>query len=104
MTFVLQSRQRVLATLASWINQQQQQVVEYLCAENLMVKEKLGKKRILLNDHQRRRLAINGQGARSHDARRGRHALHAGYDSALVPATHRQEVGPYVVTPAMEGL
>ncbi len=54
----------LLAMLAGWINQQQQEVIEYLKAENSILKEELlkatGKKRILLNDSQRRRLAILG--------------------------------------------
>lgn len=43
------------------INREQQQVIEYLRTENEMLKEKLGKKRILLNDDQRRRLAVKGK-------------------------------------------
>lgn len=43
--------------LASWINRQQQEVIECLRTENAVLKDKLGKKRILLNDDQRRRLA-----------------------------------------------
>ena len=55
----------LLAMLAGWINRQQQEVIEYLKAENGILKEELlkatGKKRILLNDSQRRRLAILGK-------------------------------------------
>ena len=55
----------LLAMLAGWINRQQQEVIEYLKAENSILKEELlkatGKKRILLNDSQRRRLAILGK-------------------------------------------
>lgn len=47
--------------LASCINRQQQEVIEYLQAENQVLKEKHGKKRILLNDDQRRRLAVKGK-------------------------------------------
>ena len=47
--------------LASWINRQQQEVIEYLRTENQILKEKLGKKRMLLNDDQRRRLAVKGK-------------------------------------------
>ena len=48
----------LLTMLAGWLNQQQQDVIEYLMAENGILKEKLGKKRIILNDNQRRKLAI----------------------------------------------
>jgi putative transposase len=47
--------------LAGWVNRQQQAVIEYLRTENQVLKEKLGKKRILLNDDQRRRLAVKGK-------------------------------------------
>ena len=55
----------LLAMLAGWINREQQQIIEYLKAENNILKEELlkatGKKRILLNDSQHRRLAILGK-------------------------------------------
>lgn len=51
----------MLVILAGWIHRQQQQVIEYLRTENQVLKEKLGKKRILLNDDQRRRLAVKGK-------------------------------------------
>ena len=47
--------------LAGWINRQQQQVIEYIRTENQVLKEKLGPNRILLNDDQRRRLAVKGK-------------------------------------------
>ncbi|MDE0867046.1 MAG: integrase core domain-containing protein, partial [Rubripirellula sp.] len=39
----------------------QQEVIEYLRTENAVLKEKFGKKRILLTDDQRRRLAVKGK-------------------------------------------
>jgi len=55
----------LLAMLAGWINREQQQIIEYLKAENSILKDELlkatGKKRIILNDSQRRRLAILGK-------------------------------------------
>jgi hypothetical protein len=41
--------------LAGWVHREQQQVIEYLRTENQVLREKLGRKRILLNDDQRRR-------------------------------------------------
>jgi len=61
MKIVLQPWQLYLVILAGWINRQQQIVIEYLRTENQVLKEKLGKKRILLNDDQRRRLAVKGK-------------------------------------------
>jgi len=47
--------------IASWSNRQQHDVIEYLRTENAVLKEKFGKKRILLTDDQRRRLAVKGK-------------------------------------------
>ena len=61
MNFVLQPWQLLLLILAGWINRKQQNVIDYLKTENEVLREKLGKKRILLSDGQRRRLAIKGK-------------------------------------------
>ena len=47
--------------LASWVNREQQETIEYLRTESQVLKEKLGKKWILLSDDQRRRLAVKGK-------------------------------------------
>jgi hypothetical protein len=57
MKSVLHPWQLLLLILADWINHQEQDMIEYLRAENRVLREKLGKKRILLNDDQRRRMA-----------------------------------------------
>ncbi|MDG2014823.1 MAG: hypothetical protein P8J33_15050 [Pirellulaceae bacterium] len=61
MKFVLQPWHLLLLIIAGCINREQQQVIEYLRTENAVLKERLGKKRILLNDDQRRRLAVKGK-------------------------------------------
>ena len=61
MNFILQPWQLLLLILAPWINEEQQRVIEFLHTENAVLKEKLGKKRILLSDDQRRRLAVKGK-------------------------------------------
>ena len=61
MKFILQPWQLMLIILASWVNRQQQEVIEYLRTENAVLKEKFGKERILLTDEQRRRLAVKGK-------------------------------------------
>jgi transposase len=48
----------LLVMLAGWINRHQQDMIEYLKEENAILKEKLGKKRLILSDEQRRRLAV----------------------------------------------
>ncbi len=47
--------------LASWVNREQQESNDYLRTENQVLKELHGDKRILLNDDQRRRLAVKGK-------------------------------------------
>ncbi|MCG8584017.1 MAG: hypothetical protein MI757_04815 [Pirellulales bacterium] len=61
MQFVLQPWQLYFLILSGWVNRQQQDVIAYLRTENQVLREKLGKKRILLNDDQRRRLAVKGK-------------------------------------------
>jgi hypothetical protein len=61
MKALLQPRQLLLFILACWINRRQQDSVEYLLTENRVLRAKLGKKRILLNDDERRRLAVKGK-------------------------------------------
>jgi putative transposase len=61
MNFILQPWQLLHLILAGWVNHQQQQVIDYLRTENQVLREKLGKGRILLDDDQRRRLAVKGK-------------------------------------------
>jgi hypothetical protein len=46
-----------MVAIAGWMNRQQQEAVSYLREENRILREKLGHKRILLSDAQKRRLA-----------------------------------------------
>ena len=47
----------IVVTLAGWMNRQQQDVIAYLKTENQILREKLGAKRLLLNQQQKCRLA-----------------------------------------------
>jgi transposase len=49
------------ATLAGRVNQHQQHVIDYLQEENRVLREQLGRKRLRLTDHQRRRLSAKGK-------------------------------------------
>ncbi len=51
----------LLAMMAGWMNRQQQDMIDYLKEENKILREKLGPKRIFLNNDQRKRLAILGK-------------------------------------------
>ena len=43
--------------IAGWMNRQQQDAIGYLRVENQILREKLGQKRLILNEFQKRRLA-----------------------------------------------
>ena len=61
MNFIFQPWQLLHLILAGWVNHQQQQINDYLRTENQVLREKLGQRRILLDDDQRRRLAVKGK-------------------------------------------
>ena len=51
----------LLISLAGWLNQQQQDVIDYLQEENRVLREQLGGKRVRFSDDQRRRLAVRAK-------------------------------------------
>ena len=59
----------LLISLAGYLNQQQQEIVNYLQGENRVLPEQLGSKRLRLNDEQRLRLAVRAK-------KLGRRVLH----------------------------
>ena len=61
MNIVLQPWLVLFAGFSGWVNRQQQQVIDFLLTENQVWREKFGKRRILLTDDQRRRLAVKGK-------------------------------------------
>jgi len=61
MQFVLHPWQLLLIVIAGWMNRGQQEAIEYLRTENQVLQELLGRKRILLKDSQRCRLAVKGK-------------------------------------------
>ena len=52
----------LLVALAGWVNRHQLDIIDYLRAENRVLKEHLGGRRLRLTDAQRRRLAAKGHG------------------------------------------
>jgi hypothetical protein len=52
----------LLICVAGWMNQQQQDAIDYLREENRVLRELLGGKRLRLNDDQRCRLAAKAKG------------------------------------------
>src|SRR5437016_5462175 len=84
--------QLLLFMLIGWVSRQQAEVIEYLKAENLALREKLGGKRIRFTDAQRRRLARKAKAAQKESAPRALPDRDSGYFASLVPRTRRPEV------------
>ena len=61
MHFILHPRHIVLLALSALVNRERDKALEYLVVENQVLREKLGKGRILLDDDQRARLAVKGK-------------------------------------------
>ena len=61
MSFILQPWHIQLAVLCGLVNQRQQQIIELQNAQIEALLKKLGRQRLLLNDQQRRFLAVKGQ-------------------------------------------
>lgn len=51
----------VVISIAGWMNQHQQKVIEYLMEENRVLREQTGDRRLKFSDHQRRRLAAKAR-------------------------------------------
>ena len=69
----------LLVSLAGWLNQQQQDVIDYRQEENRVLREQLGGNRLHFNDDQRRRLAVRAK-------KLGRRMLHE-LTTIVTPAT-----------------
>jgi putative transposase len=51
----------VVISIAGWMNQHQQYVIEYLIEENRVLREQIGNRRLRFSDNQRRRLAARAK-------------------------------------------
>jgi len=51
----------LILSIAGWLNQRQQQVIEYLVEENRVLREQIGRRRLRFTDNQRRRLAAKAK-------------------------------------------
>jgi len=84
--------QFVVIALAGWIDQRQQNVIEYLREENRVLREQLGERRLRFTDDQRRRLAVRARGLGTQTSGSGGDAGHARYSTGLAPQAHRTEI------------
>ena len=51
----------LIISIAGWMNQRQQQVIEYLVEENRVLREQIGNRRMRFTDNQRCRLAVKAK-------------------------------------------
>jgi len=58
---VLDSFSFGVISIAGWMNQHQQRVIEYLMEENRVLQEQIGNRRMRFTDNQRRRLAAKAK-------------------------------------------
>jgi len=75
MSFLLQPLQVVLAVLSESIRKEREKVTEYLRLENQILREKLGGKRVLLSNDQRRVLAVKAKALGRQQLERSRRLL-----------------------------
>ena len=61
MTLALDPFRLLLISLPGWLNQRQQDALDYLQEENRVLREQLGAKRLHFDDDQRRRLAVRAK-------------------------------------------
>ena len=61
MSFLLRPWHILLVTICGLLKQRQQQIIEFQNAQFEALLKKLGRKRLLLDDNQRRLLAVKGQ-------------------------------------------
>jgi putative transposase len=61
MSFLLHPWQLLLVILAAWMNQLQQQIIEFQRKEIEVLRKRVGKKRIILDDDERRALAVKAK-------------------------------------------
>ena len=51
----------LLIAVAGWMNHEQQQAIAYLREENRVLRAQIGRRRLLFDDNQRRRLAVRAK-------------------------------------------
>jgi len=82
----------LLISLAGWLNQRQQDVIDYLQEENRILREQLGGKRRRFNDDQRRQLAVKAKKLGWRIASGSNHHRDAGNAAGLAPPANRQKI------------
>ena len=80
--------QLLSVALAGWMNRYQQAVIDYLVAENQLLKEQLDGRRLQLTDNQRRRLAVKAKAL----GRQGLRELETLFTADTLLAWHRKLV------------
>ena len=82
MNFILQPWQFLFVVFCGWVHQRQTEIIEFQNDELTALMRRLGKKRLLLTDDQRRLLAVKGKNMASFTAML---RYRAGKDAMLFP-------------------
>ncbi len=85
MNEIMRPWQLLLAILAGWFHHRQQKMIEFQNDQIELLLKQLGKKRVLLNDDQRRLLAVKGQALGRQALRELSTTRNARHDSSLAP-------------------
>ncbi|MDG2381606.1 MAG: hypothetical protein P8N76_08020 [Pirellulaceae bacterium] len=93
MEFVLQPWHVAFVFVSAWVNQRQQQIIEFQNVQIEALLKKFGKQRVLLTDGQRRLLAVKGKALGRQALTDTDHDRNARYDSLLASTTRSAEMG-----------
>jgi hypothetical protein len=82
----------LVVSLAGWMNQHQQHVIQYLIEENRVLREQFGHRRMRFNDDQRRPTRNPSEKAWPETAESGCNNRDSRDSVGMAPKTDRQEV------------
>ena len=83
----------LLVILAGWVNQQQQQIIEFQRTEIDVLKEKLGEEKDPAQRRSASPVSREGESSGPEGVGRNWRSLHAGHNPALAQKSGRSEVG-----------
>jgi hypothetical protein len=89
----------VLTALLAWLDREQREVIAFLREENRVLKAQLGRRRLRLDDEQRRRLAVCGERLSRSLLHEFRDTRHSGHDSSLASGVGGPEMDVSTPTP-----
>jgi len=82
----------LVTSLAGWMNQHQQHVIEYLMEENRVLREQIGNRRLRFSDDQRRSIGRESEDARAKAPRTGVNHRYSRNTPGVAPKIDRTEI------------